>query len=123
METDLVLVTFKTNAHGDITMFDTAAIPLLKLAGLSGKVPGALVAEDVGPVLQTLRSALAEQSETDTQQPARPDASGAGAIGTGGHTDADDDELESVALSTRAVPLLGLLEAARDASENVLWEG
>jgi len=120
-----VLVTFKTNAHGDITMFDTAAIPLLKLAGLSGKVPGALMAEDVGPTLATLRTALAEQPSTDTSQPAHAGASGAGVIGGAddGQTNMDDDELESVALATRAVPLLGLFEAARDAGENVLWEG
>jgi len=121
-----VLVTFKTNAHGDITMFDTAAIPLLKLAGLSGKVPGALLAEDVGSALDTLRTALEQQPDTTTQQPAHAGESGAsGAIGPDrdGHVDVDDDELETVGLSTRAVPLIGLMEAARDAGENVLWEG
>lgn len=120
-----MLVTFKTNAHGDITMFDTAARPLLKLAGLSGNVPGALMAEDVGPALDTLRAALEADPSTDTVEPAAPGSSGAGAIGPdgrAGHPDVDDDALEPVALSSRAVPLLQLLEAAQAAGENVLWD-
>ena len=33
----------------------------------------------------------------------------------------DDDETAPVAMSARATPLIGLLEAARDAGANVLW--
>lgn len=120
-----MLVTFKTQAHGDITMFGTAAVPLLKLMGQSGNVPGALMAADVGPALDALRQALAAQPDTDTVRPAHADDSSAGgglSSDPGGQVDVDDDELETVALSTRANPLIELLEAARAANENVLWE-
>ena len=42
-----MLVTFKTDAHADIMMFGDVALTLLKLMGLSGRVPGALLAEEI----------------------------------------------------------------------------
>ena len=53
-----MLVTFKTKAHADITMFGNIAIELLKLAGMTGNVPTAILADDVPDKLATLERAL-----------------------------------------------------------------
>jgi hypothetical protein len=110
-----VLVTFKTNAYSDITMFGTAAVSLLKLMGQSGNVPGAILADDVPKALQTLQQGLAKLSAEEQGQEA--------AAAAGDEADAFADEEEKpVALHTRAGPLISLLEAAAAAGENVLWD-
>lgn len=121
-----MLVTFKSNApHADVTMFGTAARSLLKMMGQSGNVPGAIMPEDIPAALRKLEEALVEQSDEETLVPAEEGESGAGMIGPDhtGHPDADEEtELKPVALSQRATPLIGLLEAARDANSSVLWD-
>ena len=120
-----MLVTFKSNApHADVTMFGTAARSLLKMMGQSGNVPGAIMAEDIPDALAALEKALVEQSEDDATVAVAEGDSGAGMIGPDhtGHPDVDEEaETKPVALSQRATPLIGLLEAARDANTSVLW--
>ena len=100
-----MLVTFKTNSHSDITMFGSVAKSLLKLMGQSGNVPGAVLAEDVADALQTLQSNL--EKVPDEEVPAASE---------------DSEESNKIALRTRAIPLIELLESAKDASENVIWD-
>lgn len=111
-----MLVTFKTNAYSDITLFGDAAVSLLKLMGLSGNVPGALMAADIPQALQTLHDELAKLSEAET--PSHADSSQAPVEPALN----DDDTSPPVALHTRAWPLVNLLQAAADANENVLWD-
>ncbi|MFY9974144.1 MAG: DUF1840 domain-containing protein, partial [Chromatiaceae bacterium] len=59
-----MLVTFKTEAYANITMFGEVAVTLLKLMGHSGTIPGALLAEDVPTALARLKAAVAEHPET-----------------------------------------------------------
>jgi len=101
-----VLVTFKTTAYADITMFGDAAEALLKLMGQSGNVPGALMADNVADAIAKLKSSLADQP-IDNGEAAFSD---------------DDDKTSRVALATRAVPLLELLEAAAASGANVVWD-
>jgi len=119
-----VLVTFKSNApHADVTMFGTAARSLLKMMGQSGNVPGAIMPEDIPDALRKLEEALLAQSDDDVL-PAEEGSSGAGMIGPDhtGHPDVDEEaERRPVALSQRATPLIGLLEAAGAANASVLW--
>jgi hypothetical protein len=103
-----VLVTFKTTAYADIVMFADAAQSLLKLMGQSGNVPGAIMGEDVADALDQLQNNLKNHSE-----PEQPDANAG--------LDADE-ESNRVALATRAVPLIELLEAAKAATANVMWD-
>lgn len=120
-----MLVTFKTSANADITMFGGAAVSLLKMMGQSGNVPGAIMAEDIPAALSRLKKALAEQPGSDAVAPAHEPTSGpgAGVSGAGeGHLKVDDDEVEHVPMSARATPLIGLLEAAGAANANVLWD-
>ncbi len=106
-----MLVTFKTSAYSDITLFGEPAVSLLKLMGQSGNVPGALLAADIPQALQTLHEGLGKLTEDGSGD----DKSAANGIPS-------DDEPPPVALQTRAGPLISLLEAARDAGENVQWD-
>lgn len=103
-----MLVTFKTSAHGHITMFGDVAKDLLKMMGQSGNVPGALVAEDVAQALQQLEQALNNPSDEPTPPPAP--------------LDDDQDTPAPVALSVRAKPVIDLLKAAVADNESVMWE-
>lgn len=102
-----MLVTFKTTAYADITMFGDAATDLLKLMGHSGNIPGAIVGDDVAEALAKLKQSLSEQ----------PEASADAAQGS-----EDDEKSNRVALATRAVPLIELLEAAAASGANILWD-
>ncbi len=104
-----MLVTFKTEAHANITMFGEVAVTLLKLMGHSGAIPGALLAEDVPAALERLQAAVSES----------PDAPLDPTAGTG---DKDDGTQPHVSLAHRALPLIQLLEAAAAAGKNVMWE-
>ena len=104
-----MLVTFKSDAYADITMFGDVAVTLLKLMGHSGTVPGAILAEDLPDALAHLRKAT---------------EGGAGATPTGGGPDSGghDPEEPLVSLGNRAVPLIELLEASIAANRNVMWD-
>jgi hypothetical protein len=102
-----MLITFKTPAYADITMFGDVAKALIKLMGHSGSIPGAILAEDVPAALAKLRAAV----EPNPDAPLNP------------HRDDDDTPSgESVSLSKRALPLLELLEAAVRDEKNVMWD-
>ena len=101
-----MLVTFKTKAQGDITMFGDVAVELLKLAGLSGTVPTAILAADTAATLARLESALAHVKT--------PDA--------GGAADTDSDDERRVPLARRALPLIALLRHAAAAGTDVMIE-
>ena len=111
-----MLVTFKTSAYSDITLFGGAAVSLLKLMGQSGNVPGALLAADIPEALSTLHEGLAKLS-ADENQASEIDPASAKEDAWG-----DSDDAAPVALHTRAGPLVSLLEAAQAANENVLWD-
>jgi len=104
-----MLVTFKTVAYANITMFGDVAVTLLKLMGHSGTVPGALMAEDVPAALERLKAAMSEHPET----PLDPAKSGGAK---------DEGEQPHVSLANRALPLIELLTAAAAAKVHVLWE-
>jgi len=104
-----MLITFKTPAYADITMFGDVAKALIKMMGHSGTIPGAILAEDVPKALQTLRAAVAHNPNA----PLNP------------HRDDDDEDAarsESVSLAKRALPLLELLEAAAREEKHVMWD-
>lgn len=110
-----MLVTFKSASHGDITMFGNVAKSLLRMMGLSGDVPGAIMAEDVAAVrekltvnLQAAENPSSPASKTDTEE----SKSGSN----------DSDAEPPVSLSTRAIPLLAMLRSAADSQDNVMWE-
>lgn len=102
-----MLVTFKSDQYANITLFGDVAKSLLKIMGHSGAVPGSFRAEDVPAALQKLSHAV-------SLEPQAP---------TGASIDDDDDESEQyVSLRHRALPLIELLESAKQNQSNVMWE-
>ena len=112
-----MLVTFRSTATESITMFHDVAMQLLKLMGATGRVPGALGPDDVGPALQRLENAT-EQIRAGTHiTPARPADNE-----DSKHEDEDEEREPPVDLATRAVPLLSILKRAAAAHAEVMWE-
>jgi hypothetical protein len=103
-----MLITFKTPAYADITMFGDVGKALIAMMGHSGTIPGAILAEDVPKALEKLRAAVTHNPDA----PLNP------------HHDDDEDTPsgESVSLSKRALPLMELLEAAARDEKNVMWD-
>jgi hypothetical protein len=102
-----MLITFKTSAYPDITMFGHVAKTLLGLMGHSGAIPGALLAEDIPEALARLEAAVGEHPD----RPLDPPQEGA-----------RDEEQVHVSLAHRALPLIALLKAAAKAQANVTWD-
>ena len=109
-----MLVTFHSKAHGDVTMFGDVAVALLKLAGLSGNVPTAILAADIPRALERLLAGLGEPGHSAPQPAVAEPRSGGGRR-------ADEEEAERpVPLNHRARPLVDLLRAANSAGADVL---
>jgi hypothetical protein len=98
-----MIVTFTTKSYPDITMFGNVALTLLKMMGCSTKVPGAILAAGVPEALERLTSAVDALEEPPAD-------------------DDDDEDGPAVSLAHRALPLIGLLEAAAGAEANVMWK-
>ena len=104
-----MLVTFRSKAGGNITMFGEVAITLLQLMGHSGTVPSALLAGDIPAALARLKQGLAAASTAaESGQSVGPDAE-------------DPDTPSPVGLGLRAFPLLQLLSAAARQGCDVMW--
>ena len=91
-------------------MFGGIAVTLLKMAGHSGTVPGALLAGDISSALARLKQELAANGfEEESKQSIPP----------GGE---DADSPPAVGLRLRAHPLIQLLSAAARQGCDVIWE-
>jgi hypothetical protein len=101
-----VLVTFRSNAWGNVTMFGDVAVALLKMMGHSGAVPSALLARDVPAALARLKRQLASHAPEEH---------------AGTHP-GDEDAEEPVGLALRAHPLIEMLSAAAEQEADVMWQ-
>jgi hypothetical protein len=110
-----MLVTFRTKAHADITMFGNVAVDLLKLAGMTGTVPTAILADSIPSVIARLEEGLAQRN---APVPAEPGAKVAGGVRDPAKYDPDAEP--AVPLGTRALPLLALLRDADAAGADVI---
>ena len=106
-----MLVTFRTKAYANITMFGDVAKQLLELLGHSGTIPSAIKAEDVPAAIARLEAGLRQRrAEEAADAP---------------ETDRGRDEYEvqqKVTLAQRAGPLLELLRAAAAKKADVMWD-
>jgi len=102
-----MLITFKTRAYADITMFGDVALQLIKLMGRRDTVPSAMEPEDIPQALKNLREGAAAHTTTHNLAEAHEDA---------------ESSKESVSLHKRAVPLIELLEAAQKKNVPVMWK-
>lgn len=110
-----MLVTFRTKAYANITMFGDVAKELLHLMGHSGTVPSAIKAEDVPAALARLEAASGERKRAEAAEAGGTEASR-------DERDRDDDAPRKVPLSHRALPLLELLRAAAAQNVDVMWD-
>ena len=106
-----MLVTFRTKAYANITMFGDVARELLELLGHSGTIPSAIKAEDVSAAIARLEAALRQRRAAEAADAPESDR---------GHDDLDAPR--KVTLSRRAVPLLELLRAAAAKKADVMWD-
>lgn len=105
-----MLVTFRSNAWGSITMFGDVALPLLKMAGHSGTMPSALPAGDIPSALARLKHELAAAGpEEESRRGVR-----SGAVGA--------DTPPPVGLRLRAYPLIQMLSVAAQQECDVMWD-
>ena len=116
-----MLVTFRSQATESITMFGDIAQSLLKMMGASGKVPGALGAEDVPAALTRLEAEIEALKARDHVTPA-PAANNED-FSADDDSDGDGKPKQPVSLVTRAIPLLSLMKRAAAAKTAVVWEG
>lgn len=65
-----MLVTFRSNAWSNITMFGDVAVTLLRMAGHSGTVPSAMLAGELPSALARLKQALAAAGHESAARPA-----------------------------------------------------
>ena len=98
-----MLVTFKTTAYADITLFGDVALDLLKMMGHSGTVPGAILAADVPEALSRLTAAINAEKAAPTGE------------------DKDEDE-PAVSLAQRGRPIIELFAAAAKEGSVVMWD-
>ena len=103
-----MLVTFRTDAYANITMFGDIAVSLLRMMGHSGTVPSAILAKDVPQALVRLKAAVAQDKAAGGAPP--------------GAVQDDDSEEPRVSLANRAFPLIELLEAAAKRKSDVMWD-
>lgn len=103
-----MLITFRTSAYANITMFGDIAVTLIKMMGHSGTVPSAIRADDVPAALERLKSAIAKVKDVGEAPPK-------------GTRDKDSEE-PPVSLAHRAFPLIELLEAAAKQKCDVMWD-
>ncbi len=113
-----MLVTFRTKAHADITMFGNVATDLLKLAGLTGAVPTAILAGDIPAVIARLEGGLAQRNAMVPE-----DSAVKAAGGTRDPAKYDPEAEPAVPLGHRALPLLALLRDAEAAGTDVMVSG
>jgi hypothetical protein len=98
-----MLVTFKTKAYADITLFGDIGLAMLKMMGHSATVPGAILADDVPLALNRLTAAIAKNKDSLPKE----------------HV---DQEEPGVSMAHRALPLIELLTAAAKRKCNVMWD-
>lgn len=99
-----MLVTFKTSAYANITMFGDVGLKMLEMMSFGSSVPGAIDAEDLPKALENLTRAL-------DKIPQQVEPAG----------EAEDDQ-PAFSLHTRAVPLVELLRAAIADETYLRWE-
>lgn len=103
-----MLITFRSSAWSNITLFGDIAVTLLKMMGHSGTVPSALLAADIPSALAHLGQALDAAEPAEKSARPRPD-------------DDIPDTDAPVGLRLRAYPLIQLLTAAERQGCDVTW--
>lgn len=102
-----MLIKFKSEQSGDFVMMSDVALPLLKLMGTGGNTEGAVSEDALRDALRRLESGLKQQESAQQTQP---------------EDDEDDEQEPTIALNTRAAPLLAMLHKAAAENGYVMWQ-
>lgn len=102
-----MLITFKSRAHADVIMFGEVALKLIRMMGRKETVPGTIEAEDIPQALKSLQQGIVAEGAAVKEN----EADGV-----------DDEEAEQVSAHSRALPLIELLNAAKEDDVPVIWE-
>ena len=102
-----MIVTFSSTAHGSITYHGDVALDLLRFMGRDDTIPSAMYSTDIPEALAKLKAAV---ETSDLENDSNDNDSSA------------HDAEPVVKLHQRALPLVQLLEAARDADVPVMWD-
>jgi hypothetical protein len=105
-----MLVRFSSVKTGSVLMFGEVAVTLIRMMGATGKVPGAIGAEDVPAALSRLQLQLKASAMTSEGAAASADKQN------------DKDSEPKISLAMRAGPLIQILERAAAAGVAVMWE-
>jgi hypothetical protein len=101
-----------TTRFGHLTLLGETAVSLLRLAGHSGTVPGAILAADLPGALRALQRGLVSTGDEPSPPVAPQD-----------DEDGDSREREPVVtLRKRAVPLVDMIETAIARDSDLMWE-
>lgn len=96
-------ITFKTKSYTDITMLTDVGQKMLTMMHFGNIVPGAIFKEDVGQALSNLQACIdIENTQIDSNV-------------------SEDENERVITLSTRALPLLKLLQSAYEDGHDVSW--
>jgi hypothetical protein len=95
-------ITFTTKSYADITMLNDVGEAMLEMIDFGNPIPGAIAAKDVHQALTNLQKNLVDENDKKG-------------------LNKEDGDQPSVALSTRAMPLLELLTSANDNDNDVSW--
>jgi len=104
-------ITFTTKSYADITMLNDVGTTMLEMIDFGYLVPGAIAAKDVNQALTNLQKNLANKKvEKDLEDLEDLD-----------NLDEEEKDQPIISLSTRAIPLLKLLDSAYENGNNVSW--
>lgn len=117
-----MLITFKSEAAGDVLMYEVHAKPLLELLG-KDLARGVITAEESADAIRQIEAEIARRKQIDAEREAarRAQAEAANAVGEADESNDDATHTEQVSFGTRAFPLLEMLRAAHRDGEFVMW--
>lgn len=102
------MITFQSDASGDVMMFDEVAHHMMDIMGKEHTVRGVVTVEQMPECIARLKAAIAEDRAR-----ARGNPENEGEEGTG--------VAARVSLAQRAIPLVELLERSLEREKPVLW--
>lgn len=102
------MITFQSDASGDVMMFDEVAHHMMDLMGKEHTVRGVITVEQMPECIARLKAAIAEDRARARGRPQ-------------GEEEEETGIAARVSLAQRAIPLVELLERSLEREKPVLW--
>ena len=111
-----MLITFRSKAAADVTMYQDHAKRILDLLGKDSE-RGIITAGEAGRAVDLLEQEIEESRRHPASDEVMRDIDAHG----GDEDDKEHEEVQTVTFSARAYPLLDMLRGARDQKQDVVW--